>query len=136
MLNGSRWATKVFPRDSVIFLYEDDDPTSGTGSGVSKSISIPPNSFTKMIAESEGNVTSTSNRLYDLLFQVRLNGVVRQEARHRHRMVLPNETIVHSWSLRWAGPFKEGGLLEVAVAARVPGNADWTVNGLRLYGVN
>ena len=135
-LNGERWARRVFPRDSVIHLYQDDVPSSGEGTGVPKSISVPPNSFTKIIVESEGSVSATSNRLYDLFFRICLNRVVKQEARHRHRMVLPNETIVHSWALRWAGPFKEGGLIEVAVDGRVPGDAKWSVNGLRLYGVN
>ena len=128
-------AKRVYPRDCMLLLDQADHCTQGSGEGIPRCIAVEPNSFVRMVVEGGGEIESTSNRLYDLRFQILANGEVMREIRERHRSN-PRETIISSWYIRWIGPFKQGGKIELAVRAPEPGDAVWTVNSLVLYGVN
>ena len=122
------------PSGLVIFLYADEADYNATVSTTAKSYTIPANSYSKIMIESEISFQGTGNNDEWVDFEIVLDGTSARLIPLKQDQTGRDDDWKLAGSLKYTTPYPDGGLASIKVTVRL-GTGNWYVHSLRVYGV-
>lgn len=122
------------PSGLVILLYADEADYNATVSTTAKSYTIPANSYSKIMIESEISFQGTGNNDEWVDFEIVLDGTSARLIPLKQDQTGRDDDWKLAGSLKYTTPYPDGGLASIKVTVRL-GTGNWYVHSLRVYGV-
>lgn len=131
---GSTGAAASLPSGTIILLdAQETEVTGTTTTTIVKTYTVPANTYTFIMAESECGFISAANASGNVRFELLYGGVIKRNAAIEFDATGAGDQHAAGFTLKYTEAFTGGGVIRVD--AQNVANGTWAVESLRVYGV-
>ena len=132
-ITGAKAIITNMPSGTVISLYRDEVEDTGTTNTTVKTYTLPSNTYSRIIIESEcgfrGNVNVNSNATFNIV----VGGVTKRTHTDEGDATGGGDQQEKGRTLKYSEAITTGATIEITTTAVA--NGTWSVDSLRVYGV-
>lgn len=132
--SGLTNVSAVVPAGTTMLISTDEVETTGTINNASiKSFTVPVNTYSRIMVESEVGFQSVANTSGTATFNLDYGGVVKRTVLIRFDATGAGDTHSAGYTLKYSEAFTGGGLVKITTTGVA--NGTWAIESFRVYGV-